>query len=185
MPPSVDESAAAETPGAFRGGGGGWSGPERDEQELSRFGFGSYHPAVLLGLLVYGCATGGILPAGSWNEPPTIPCAFRFIATNDHPGPRHHRHIPATVSARRSRRCSSRCCCWRARWSAQDGPVALDGTKITPMPAATAHCRIEHAGKIEAQLKAEVADLLAKAEAADQADARRHVDTGGTGAAQK
>ena len=28
----------------------------------------------------------------------------------------------------------------------------------------------EHAGKIEAQLKAEVADLLAKAEAADQAD---------------
>ena len=38
-----------------------------------------------------------------------------------------------------------------------------------PMPAGTArYC--EHAGKIEAPLKAEVAELLARAEAADQTD---------------
>src|ERR1700722_20122379 len=36
--------AAGETLGAFRGGGSGWSGPERDEQELSRFGFGFLPP---------------------------------------------------------------------------------------------------------------------------------------------
>ena len=39
------------------------------------------------------------------------------------------------------------------------------------MPAGTARCPYEHAGKIEAQLKAEVAELLARAEAADQAEA--------------
>jgi hypothetical protein len=48
--------------------------------------------------------------------------------------------------------------------------VALDGTKIHANASRHSALSYEHAGKIEAQLKAEVADLLAKAEAADQAD---------------
>ena len=40
----------------------------------------------------------------------------------------------------------------------------------------------EHAGKIEAQLKAEVADLMAKAEAADAADIPDGMSIGRTGA---
>jgi len=50
------------------------------------------------------------------------------------------------------------------------GTVALDGTKIHANASRHSALSYEHAGKIEAQLKAEVADLLAKAEAADRAD---------------
>ena len=50
------------------------------------------------------------------------------------------------------------------------GTVALDGTKIHANASRHSALSYEHAGKIEAQLRAEVSDLLAKAEAADQAD---------------
>ena len=48
----------------------------------------------------------------------------------------------------------------------QMGTVALDGTKIHANASRHSALSYEYAGKIEAQLKAEVADLLAKAEAA-------------------
>jgi hypothetical protein len=51
------------------------------------------------------------------------------------------------------------------------GTVGLDGTKIHANASRHSALSYEYAGKIEAQLKAEVADLMAKAEAADQADA--------------
>jgi hypothetical protein len=47
------------------------------------------------------------------------------------------------------------------------GTVALDGTKIHANASRHSALSYEHAGRIEAQLKAEVAELLAKAEAAD------------------
>ena len=50
------------------------------------------------------------------------------------------------------------------------GTVALDGTKIHANASRHSALSYEHARKIEAQLKAEVADLWAKAEAADAAD---------------
>ena len=50
------------------------------------------------------------------------------------------------------------------------GTVALDGTKIHANASRHSALSYEHAGKIEAQLQAEVAELMAKAEAADQAD---------------
>ncbi len=50
------------------------------------------------------------------------------------------------------------------------GTVGLDGTKIHANASKHSALSYEHAAKIEAQLKAEVAELLAKAEAADQAD---------------
>ena len=50
------------------------------------------------------------------------------------------------------------------------GTVALDGTKLHANASRHSALSYEHAGRIEAQLKAEVAELLAKAEAADQAD---------------
>jgi Transposase DDE domain len=48
--------------------------------------------------------------------------------------------------------------------------VGLDGTKLHANASRHSALSYEHAGKIEAQLKAEVAALMAKAEAADQAD---------------
>ena len=50
------------------------------------------------------------------------------------------------------------------------GTVALDGTKIHANASRHSALSYEHAGKIEAQLKAEVSELMAKAEAADRAD---------------
>jgi hypothetical protein len=49
------------------------------------------------------------------------------------------------------------------------GTVALDGTKIHANASRHSALSYEHAGKIEAQLKAEVAELLGRAEAADKA----------------
>ena len=70
--------------------------------------------------------------------------------------------------SRRSRVCSSRCWRWRARWACSRW--ARDGTKIHANASRHSALSYEHAGKIEAQLKVEVAELLAKAEAADRAD---------------
>ena len=50
------------------------------------------------------------------------------------------------------------------------GTVAVDGTKIHANASKHSALSYEHAAKIEAQLKTEVAELLAKAEAADQAN---------------
>jgi hypothetical protein len=49
------------------------------------------------------------------------------------------------------------------------GMVTLDGTKVHANASRHSALSYEHATKIEAQLKAEVAELLARAEAADQA----------------
>jgi hypothetical protein len=50
------------------------------------------------------------------------------------------------------------------------GTVALDGTKIHANASRHSALSYEHASKIEEQLKAEVADLMARAEAADVAE---------------
>jgi len=50
------------------------------------------------------------------------------------------------------------------------GTVALNGTKIRANTGGHSVLWYEHAGAIETQPKAEVAELLAKAGAADQAD---------------
>ena len=47
------------------------------------------------------------------------------------------------------------------------GTIGLDGTKIHANASRHSALSYEYAGKLEAQLKAEVADLMAKAEAAD------------------
>jgi hypothetical protein len=50
------------------------------------------------------------------------------------------------------------------------GTIGLDGTKIHANASRHSALSYEHAGNIEKQLQAEVANLMAKAEAADQAD---------------
>lgn len=85
-------------------------------------GEASYHPSVLLGILVYGYAT-GVFSSRKLERATYDSVAFRFVAANQHPD--HD-----TIAAFRRR----------------------------------------FLKKIEAQLKAEVAELMAKAEAADQAD---------------
>jgi transposase len=132
-------------------------------------GSASYHPAVLLSLLVYGCAT-GVFSSRKLERATYDSVAFRFIATNDHPD---HDTI-ATFRRRFLKEIEALfvqvLLLAREMGVLKMGTVALDGTKIHANASRHSALSYEHAGKIETQLKAEVADLLAKAEAADQAD---------------
>jgi transposase len=132
-------------------------------------GSASYHPAVLLSLLVYGCAT-GVFSSRKLERASYDSVAFRFIAANDHPD---HDTI-ATFRRRFLKEIEALfvkvLLLAREIGVLKMGTVALDGTKIHANASRHSALSYEHAGKIEAQLKQEVADLLAKAEAADQAD---------------
>jgi transposase len=132
-------------------------------------GSASYHPAMLLSLLVYGYVT-GVFSSRKLERATYDSVAFRFIAANEHPD--HD-----TIATFR-RRCLMDIealfvqvlLLAREMGVLKMGTVALDGTKIHANASRHNALSYQHAGRIEAQLKAEVADLLAKAEAADQAD---------------
>jgi len=132
-------------------------------------GSASYHPRMLLGILVYGYAT-GIFSSRKLERASYDSVAFRFIASNDHPD---HDTI-ATFRRRFLQQIEGLfvevLLLAREMGVLKLGTVALDGTKIHANASRHSALSYEHAGKIEAQLKAEVAELLARAEAADQAD---------------
>ena len=132
-------------------------------------GSASYHPRMLLGLLVYGYATGAF--SSRKLERATYDLvAFRFIAANDHPD-----HDTIATFRRRFLKDIEKLFVAvlqlaREMGVLKMGTIGLDGTKIHANASRHSALSYEYAGKIEAQLKAEVADLLAKAEAADAAD---------------
>src|SRR6202050_4957379 len=132
-------------------------------------GSASYHPALLLGLLVYGYTT-GVFSSRKLERATYDSVAFRFIAANNHPD--HD-----TIAAFRRRFLKEIEALFvqvlllaREMGVLQMGTIGLDGTKIHANASRHSALSYEHAGKIEAQLKAEVADLMAKAEATDAAD---------------
>ncbi len=132
-------------------------------------GSASYHPAPLLGLLVYGYAT-GVFSSRKLERATYNSVAFRFIAANDHPD---HDTI-ATFRRRFLKEIEALfvkvLLLAREMGVLKMGTLALDGTKIHANASRHRALSYEHAGKIEAQLKEEVAELLAKAEAADRTD---------------
>jgi transposase len=132
-------------------------------------GSASYHPEVLLGLLVYGYAT-GVFSSRKLERATYDSVAFRFIAANDHPD---HDTI-ATFRRRFLKEIEELfvkvLLLAREMGVLSLGTVALDGTKIHANASRHSALSYEHAGKLEAQLKAEVGELLARAEAADKAD---------------
>ena len=132
-------------------------------------GSASYPPSLLLGILVYGYAT-GVFSSRKLERASYDSVAFRFIAANQHPD--HD-----TIAAFRRRFLQEIeglfvqvLAVAREMGVLRMGTVALDGTKIHANASRHSALSYEHAGKIEAQRKAEVAELLAKAEAADRAD---------------
>jgi transposase len=132
-------------------------------------GSASYHPCLLIGLLVYGYAT-GVFSSRKLERATYDSVAFRFVAANQHPD--HD-----TIAAFRRRFLKEIEALFvkilllaREMGLLKLGTVALDGTKIHANASKHSALSYEHAAKIEAQLKAEVAELLAKAEAADQAE---------------
>src|SRR5208337_3666491 len=123
-----------------------------------------YHPAMLLGLLVYGYAT-GVFSSRKLERATYDSVAFRFIAANDHPD---HDTI-ATFRQRFLKEIEGLfvkvLLLAREMGVLKLGTVALDGTKIHANASRHSALSYERAGKLEAQLKAEVGVLLAKAEA--------------------
>ena len=132
-------------------------------------GSASYHPSVLLGLLVYGYAT-GVFSSRQLERATYDSVAFRFIAANDHPD---HDTI---ATFRRRFLAEIEGLFVQVLMLAREagllklGTVALDGTKVHANASRHSALSYEHASKLEAQLKAEVAELMALAEAADSAD---------------
>jgi transposase len=130
-------------------------------------GSAGYHPRLLLGILVYGYAT-GVFSSRKLERATYDSVAFRFIAANDHPD---HDTI-ATFRRRFLKEIEGLfvqiLLLAREMGVLKMGTVALDGTKIHANASKHSALSYEHASKIEAQLQAEVAELLAKAEAADQ-----------------
>src|SRR5580704_8052757 len=132
-------------------------------------GSASYHPTVLLSILMYGYAT-GVFSSRKLERATYDSVAFRFIAGNEHPD-----HDTIATFRRRFLKDIEGLFIEVLKLAREIGllkmgTVALDGTKIHANASRHSALSYEHAGKIEAQLKAEVAELLAKAEAADQAD---------------
>jgi transposase len=132
-------------------------------------GSASYHPRMLLGLLVYGYATGAFssrkLERATYDS-----VAFRFIAANDHPD-----HDTIATFRRRFLKDIEKLFVEvlqlaREMGVLKMGTIGLDGTKIHANASRHSALSYERAGKLEEQLKAEVAGLMAKAEAADAAD---------------
>ena len=134
---------------AYRGTGSAW-----------------YHPRTLLSILVYGYATGVFssrkLERATWDS-----VAFRYIA-----GGEHLDHDTIATFRRRFLKDIEKLFVDVLRLAREMGvlkmgTIGLDGTKIYANASRHSALSYEHAGKIEAQLQAEVADLMAKADAAD------------------
>lgn len=136
-------------------------------------GSAAHHPAVLLGLLIYGYATG--LPSSRKIERATYDSvAFRYIAANTHPD--HD-----TLAAFR-RRCGAQfeqlfvqvLMLAREMGMLKLGKIAVDGSKVKANASRHSALSWGHIKKIEAQLQQEVKQLMALAESED----RRQVPDG-------
>jgi transposase len=146
-----------------------------DQMDLSELvrqyagrGSDAYHPSMLLGLLVYGYAT-GVHSSRKIERACHDSVAFRFIAANTQPDhdsianfrrrflPQIEKLFVQVLLLAREMKCLKL------------GNIALDGTKIAANASKHRALSWEHAQRIEAQLREEVQTLL---ELAEQSDTR-------------
>ena len=143
-----------------------------DLSELTRQyagrGSAAHHPAVLLGLLIYGYAS-GVHSSRKIERATYDSVAFRYVAANTHPdhdtlATFRRRFLPQVEALFVQVLMLA-----REMKLLKLGHIALDGTKIDAN--ASKHCALSwgHANRIEAQLREEVQTLLALAERSDEA----------------
>lgn len=137
------------------------------ERAYAGKGSAAYHPAALLALLIYGYAT-GTFSSRKIERATYDSLAFRYIACNRHPdhdtlanfrkrfGREFESAFVQVLQVARENQLSS------------FGTVSLDGTKIHANASRHSALSYGYAEQIEAQLKAEVQELMKLAEAADQ-----------------
>lgn len=131
-------------------------------------GSAAHHPAVLLGLLIYGYAS-GVHSSRKIERATYDSVAFRYVAANTHPD--HD-----TLAAFRRRFLKEVESLFvqvlvlaREMKLLKLGHIALDGTKIKANASKHSALSWAHATKIEAQLRQEVQTLLVLAEKTDRA----------------
>ena len=128
-----------------------------------------YNPEMLLALLFYGYAT-GVFSSRKLERSTYDSVAFRFVAANSHPD-----HDTIATFRRRflpqlGELFVQILLIARQMNVLKLGSVSLDGSKVKANASRHKALSYEHACKLETQIKAEVAELLKKAEAADRAD---------------
>lgn len=126
----------------------------------------AYHPALMLGLLIYGYAT-GVYSSRRIEAATHESIAFRYIAANEQPD-----HDSLCTFRKRFVKDIEALfvqvlCIARQMKLLKLGTIALDGTKVHANASRHSALSYGHAQKLEAQLEAEVKELLARAEAAD------------------
>ena len=139
------------------------------EQSYAGRGSDAHHPAMLVALLLYGYATGTFssraLERASYDS-----IAFRYITANSHPDhdtinsfrKRFLKQVQATFL--------QVLCYAQALGMLKLGTVSLDGTKVHANASRHSAMSYGHAKKLEAKLKAEVAELMKRAESANARD---------------
>lgn len=131
-------------------------------------GSAAHHPAVLLGLLIYGYAS-GVHSSRKIERATYDSVAFRYVAANTHPD-----HDTLATFRRRFLK-EVEALFVQVLMLAREmkllklGHIALDGTKIDANASKHRALSWAHANKIEAQLRCEVQTLLALAENSDRA----------------
>jgi len=129
----------------------------------------AYNPEMLLSLLFYGYAT-GVFSSRQLERSTHDSVAFRFIAANAHPD-----HDTIATFRRRFLPQLRELFVQILQIAHQLnvlklGSVSLDGSKVKANASKHKALSYDYAGRLEAQIKGEVAELLRKAEAADRAD---------------
>jgi len=131
-------------------------------------GSDAHHPAVLLGLLIYGYCS-GVFSSRKIERATYDSVAFRFVAANTHPdhdtiASFRRRFLPQVKSLfvqvlvlAREMKCLKL------------GNIALDGTKVHANASKHKALSWGHANKIEARLREEVQTLMVLGEKADRA----------------
>ena len=132
-------------------------------------GSAAYHPEVMLGLLVYGYAT-GTFSSRRIERATYDSVAFRYLAVGSHPD-----HDTLATFRRRFLDELAGVFLQVLELASEMkllklGTVALDGTKLHANASRHSALSHGHIVKLETQLKAEVQELLALAEQADQSD---------------
>jgi transposase len=131
-------------------------------------GSAAHHPVVLLGLLIYGYAS-GVHSSRKIERATYDSVAFRYVAANTHPD-----HDTLATFRRRFLK-EVEALFVQVLLLAREmkllklGHIALDGTKIDANASKHKALSWGHANKIEAQLRQEVQTLLALAESSDRA----------------
>jgi transposase len=144
-----------------------------DQMELSELvrqyagrGSDAYHPSMMLGLLVYGYAT-GVHSSRKIERACHDSVAFRFIAANTQPDHDSIANFRRRFLAQIEKLFVQVLLLAREMKCLKLGSIALDGTKIAANASKHRALSWAHANKIEAQLREEVQMLLKLAEQSD------------------